>query len=212
MASARSSIRSRFRRALGSAIGGALLTVAALVPAARAASLNPPPPDFEQCRGHGQMTICHGTQVFAVGGDPTGVVCGSGTTAFEIVDDPGFVRQEATRWYDANGDLVRRDVHEVWLESAWANLTAGTSVTYRQAVNYHDVFAVPGDTSTATETTTGVVNFLVPGHGAIVRNAGRTVIGFDGTVESRSGPQAFLDFFFDGDSAALQPLCDALAG
>jgi hypothetical protein len=38
------------------------------------------------------------------------------------------------------------------------------------------------------------------------------VIGFDGTVEFRSGPQAFLDYFVEGDASALEPLCDALAG
>lgn len=212
MVNAQLGIPLRFRRTAAMAMALGLVILAAFAPAARAGSLNPPPPDFERCHGQGSGTICHGTQVFVVGGDPTGIICGSGATAFEIVDNPGFVRQEATRWYDADGNLVRRDVHEVWAQSAWINPVAGTSVAYRQAVNYHDVLAVPGDTSTATETTTGVVNFILQGQGAIVRNAGRTIIGFDGTVEFRSGPQAFLDFFFDGDAAALEPLCQALAG
>ena len=85
-------------------------------------------------------------------------------------------------------------------------------VSYRMSVTYSDELAVPGDLGTAVETTIGVVNFVVPGHGAIARNAGRTVISFDGTVEFRAGPQAFIDYFVDGDLAALQPICDALAG
>ena len=205
----RTGIRSSSRRVAG-AIAGAMLAVAATVPVAQAATLNPPPPEFERCHAQGNQTICHGTQVLGGGVEPTGIICGSGATAFEIVDSSGFVRQEATRWYDANGGLVRRQIHDVWLDSAWTNPLAGTFVPYRQAVTYSDVFAVPGDLATATETTTGVVNFVVPGAGAIVRNAGRTVIGSDGTLEFRAGPQAFIDFFLEGDASALDPLCAAL--
>jgi hypothetical protein len=200
------------RRALAGALAAGLLTLAAVVPTARAASLNPPPPAFESCHGGDSLTVCQGTRVLPGEQEPTGIICGSGASAFEIVDDSGLVRQEATRWYDAAGNLVRRDIHEVWLRSAWTNPLAGTAVAYRQAVTYQDVFAVPGDLATATETTTGVVTFIAPGLGAIVQNAGRTVIGFDGTVEFRSGPQAFIDLFVDGDASALAPLCEALTG
>ena len=176
-----------------------------------AVTLNPPPPDFETCHAQGNQTICHGRQVFPVGGDPTGIFCGSGSDSFEIVDHPGLLIQEATRWYDADGNLVGRKIHEVWLRSEWRNPLAGTAVSYRQAVTYSDEFVVPGDLGSAVETTTGVVNFIVPGHGAIVRNAGRTVFSFDGTLEFQAGPQAFVDYFVDGDLTALQPICDALA-
>jgi hypothetical protein len=176
-----------------------------------AVTLNPPPPDFETCHGQGSHTICHGRQVFPVGGDPTGIFCGSGSDAFEIIDHPGLLIQEATRWYDADGNLVARKIHEVWLRSEWMNPVTGATVAYRQEATYSDEFAVPGDLGSAVETTTGVVNFVVPGHGAIVRNAGRTVFSFDGTLEFRAGPQAFVDYFVDGDLAALEPICDALA-
>ena len=177
-----------------------------------AATLNPPPPDFERCNFLGSQTICHGQHVIPAEGGPTGIFCGSGPDEFEIVDRPDTLMGEVTRWYDADGNLVARKIHRVYLRSEWTNPLAGTAVSYRMSVTYSDEFAVPGDLGTAVETTTGVVNFVVPGHGAIVRNAGRTVISFDGTLEFRAGPQAFIDYFIDGDLAALQPLCDALAG
>lgn len=202
----------RARRIAGILLTSVVIASTAAAPTAHAASLNPPPPDFEACHGEGTGTICQGTRVLSAAEEPTGIICGSGVDAFEIVDHPGFVRQEATRWYDGSGNLVRRTIHEVWLESAWTNPATGRAVGYRQSVRYDDQFALPGDVSTVTETTTGVVNFLVPGHGAIVRNAGRTVIGPDGTLEFSSGPQAILDYFLGGDQDALQPICDALAG
>ena len=109
-----------------------------------AVTLNPPPPDFETCHGQGNHTICHGRQVFPVGGDPTGIFCGSGSDSFEIVDHPGLLIQEATRWYDADGNLVARKIHEVWLRSEWMNPVTGTTVSYRQAVTYSDEFVGPG--------------------------------------------------------------------
>ena len=177
-----------------------------------AATLNPPPPDYERCQSEGNQTICHGQHVLPAVGDPTGIFCGSGPDEFEIVDHPDTLMGESTRWYDADGNLVARKIHRVYLRSEWMNPIAGTAVSYRQSVTYSDEFVVPGDLGTAAETTTGVVNFVVPGHGAIVRNAGRTVFSFDGTLEFRAGPQAFIDYFVDGDLSALQPLCDALAG
>jgi hypothetical protein len=144
--------------------------------------------------------------------EPSDIFCGSGSDAFEIFDSADFIRQEATRWYDAGGNLVRRMIHEVWVGSAWTNPLAGTSVRYNQMQTFIDEFSVPGDLGSATETTTGALNFVLPGSGAIVQATGRTVIGADGTLEFRAGPQAIIDYFFDGDLSAFDPLCEALAG
>ena len=176
-----------------------------------AAALNPPPPDFETCHGQGKQTICHGVHTELGGVEPTGIFCGIGASAFEMIDSSDFVRQEATRWYDADGNLVRRTIHNVWFGGAWTNPLAGTSVRYHQAQSFVDVFAVPGDLATATETTTGALNFIAPGAGAVARATGRTVIGADGSIEFRAGPQVFIDYFVDGDPSAFDALCDALA-
>jgi hypothetical protein len=200
------------RRVGAGTLVAAVLTLAAMVPTAQAASLNPPPPDFEQCHGSGTQTICHGVRIVPGHLEPSDIFCGSGSDAFEIFDSADFIRQEATRWYDAGGNLVRRMIHEVWVGSAWTNPLAGTSVRYNQMQTFIDEFSVPGDLGSATETTTGALNFVLPGSGAIVQATGRTVIGADGTLEFRAGPQAIIDYFFDGDLSAFDPLCEALAG
>ena len=34
----------------------------------------------------------------------------------------------------------------------------------------------------------------------------------DGTLESQAGPHVFVDYFVDGDTTALDPICSVLAG
>jgi hypothetical protein len=192
--------------------GAALMASTLVAPSANAVTLNPPPPDFESCHGSGRQTICTGNRVEPGHVEPTGILCFEGEPGeFELVDVSQSTFQHATRWYDADGNLVRRETKEVWAGTSWVSSTTGDGVRYHQSQTIIDLLATPGDLGVVRETTTGVINFLVPGRGAIVRNAGRTVFGFDGTLEFSSGPQAILDYF-GGDAAALQPICDALRG
>jgi hypothetical protein len=46
--------------------------------------------------------------------------------------------------------------------------------------------------------------------GTVLLNAGKTVFGADGTLEFSTGPQGFIDHFYDGNTAALDELCTAL--
>ena len=70
---------------------------------------------------------------------------------------------------------------------------------------------VDTDPATATETVVGE-NIFKPAHGApVFLNAGRFVTAPDGTIEFRAGPQDFLDYFVNGDTSVIQPLCAALA-
>ena len=189
----------------------AMLLWAVAASAASAATLTPPPQSFERCHAAGGQTICEGNLTATNGLEATGIVCGSGPDAFEIYDDGGTVIEHAARWYDVNGDLTRRVVKQTWLVSAWTNPQAGTSVTYRQTNVVTDVLAVPGDLGSSTETTTGVVDFILPGSGAIVRDVGKTVFGFDGTLEFQGGSHPFVDYFVDGDTTVFDPICSALA-
>jgi hypothetical protein len=177
-----------------------------------AVTLTPPPPDFESCHPGGNGTVCVGNRTRTGELQPTGIWCGTDGDAFEIVDDGGTILDHFERWYDADGYLVRRLHKATWLSSAWINPTNGARVSYRQANVTVDLLTVPGDFGSAQSTTTGVVNFVVPGSGAIALNAGRTVFGADGSLEFSAGPQAILDYVLDGDAAALQPICDALSG
>ena len=177
---------------------------------ATAQSLNPPPPSFETCKTVGNGTICQGSRIVSYGPDDTGIVCGSGANAFDIFDS-GTFKQVAIRYYGQDGNLTRRVIHEDYTFGQFSNPLTGATVPYTQHNTLSDVLAVPGDLSTATETSTGE-NIFKPAHGApVFLNAGRVVTAPDGTVEFRSGPQDFLDFFVNGDTSVIQKLCAALS-
>lgn len=193
------------------AAAGALVAGLFAASPASAVTLNPPPPDFERCHTGGNGTVCVGNRTRQGILEGTEVICGSGPDAFEIVDDGGTVIEHFERRYDADGNLVQRLLKTTWLNSAWINPANGARVAYRQTTITVEVLAAPADFGSATTTSTGVINFVVPGHGAVVRNAGRTVFGPDGSLLFSSGPQAILDYFVNGDTAALKPICDALS-
>jgi hypothetical protein len=190
-------------------LGGLVLVL--LVPQAFAGqppppSLNPPPPSFLSCKTAGNQTICEGSRTVSEGPEGTGIICGSGASAFEIFDQSIF-RQHAKRVYDQNGDLILRVIHQVFTFGQWSNPLTGATLPYTQTNNITDVLAVPGDFSSATETQTGEGTFTVPGMGAIILSSGRTVVGADGTLEFEAGPQYFFDDF---DNLVLKPACAAL--
>src|SRR5438477_1956725 len=177
---------------------------------ARAQELNPPPPSFYTCKAVGNGTICQGDRIGTYGPVDIGIVCGSGPSAFDVFDS-GTFHQHAIRSYDQDGNLTRRVVHENYSFGQFSNPLTGNDVYYTQHDTLTDVLAVPGDLSTETETVTGE-NIFKPAHGApVFLNAGRTVFAPDGTVEFRAGPQDFLDYFVNGDTSVIQPLCAALA-
>jgi hypothetical protein len=84
-----------------------MLMALVLAPAALAADLNPPPPDFYACGPAGVQTICHGHRSFHEDPVVTDVSC----PEFPIVDQ-GDVAQRAIRYYNADGNLTRRVIHE----------------------------------------------------------------------------------------------------
>jgi hypothetical protein len=171
-------------------------------------TLTPPPPSFETCKTVGNGFICDGARTESYGPDDTGIVCGSGAGAFDIFDQ-GIHNQHAIRFYNAAGDLTRRVIYDQFV-SQFTNPLTGAAIPYTQHNTTTDILAVPGDLASATETTTGVNNFTVPHMGAVFLNAGRAVFGADGTLEFSAGPQGFIDYFYNGNTAALDELCTAL--
>jgi hypothetical protein len=138
-------------------------------------------------------------------------VCGSGASAF-VVHDSGVIDQRWTRWYNADGDLIKRVVHERWTETFWSNPLSGKTVPYTQTGIITTVLAVPGDFDSATETTVGQNVYTDPAtHRKVLNSTGRVVFGADGTLEARAGQQPFLDAFIDGDMSVFDPICAALA-
>jgi hypothetical protein len=169
--------------------------------------LNPPPPSFETCKTVGNGVICDGSRVETYAND-SGAACGSGADSFDPTDH-GLDYQHAIRFYDTNGDLLKRVIydHDV---GAFSNPLTGASVPYNQHLTTTDVLAVPSEFGSATETTTGSVNFTVPGMGAVLLNAGRTVFDPNGNLDFSAGPQSFVDYFVNGNTSAVDQLCTAL--
>jgi hypothetical protein len=191
--------------ALLTAVFGVLMPVSASFAAQQVTqSLTPPPPSFYTCKAVGNGTICQGSRTFTV--DPyQDFVCGDG----EVIYDQGTVRQVATRYYDSDGNLTQRVIHEFWSDAQKSNPLTGLTAPYTQASNITDVLDVPGDFSSATETVTGQGNITIPGRGAVLLNAGRTVTAPDGSLDFRAGPQDFLDYFL-GNTDVVNELCAAL--
>jgi hypothetical protein len=197
-------------------VAGATLALA-LVPAAQAAppatgELNPPAPDFYTCKATGSQTICTANRVLVKEAElQPELVCGSGADAFNIYDT-GDQHQRATRWYDADGNLTRRVVHDRWLSAFWSNPLNGKTVPYTQIGKITDVLAVPGDLDSATETTVGQNIYTDPvTHRKVMHVSGRTVFGADGTLEFQSGKQPFIDAFVNGDMSVFDGVCAALS-
>lgn len=171
--------------------------------------LNPPPPSFETCKATGIQTICQGTRTLPpYGPDDTGIACGSGSTAFDIFDS-GVESQVAARYYDADGNLTRRVIHQT-NHSAFSNPLSGATIPYIQKQTITDVLAVPGDLASATETITGTINFTVPGMGAVFLNDGRFVVDPNGNLDFSAGPQDFNDSV--SNPGVTNQLCAALGG
>ena len=171
-------------------------------------ALNPPPPAFETCKTVGTGFMCDGARTEVYGPDDTGIICGSGANAFDVLDQ-GTHNQHAIRFYNADGNLTRRVIYDQYF-GQFSNPPAGAAVRYTQHNTITDVLAVPGDLSSATETETGENTFTVPHLGAVLLNSGRIIFGADGTLEFSAGPQGFIDYFYNGNTTALAELCTAL--
>ena len=211
----------RKRVVITAAAAAALAASLALAPSSPAAAANqpvdpstltPPPPDFfnAQCREAGRAIQCDLAFVEEQPvAQPTGIICESGGTSFEILDT--FTRTVVgKRFYDANGLLLRRHFHDDWV-GTWTNSVTGATVPYdQQTMVIHDL-TTPGDNSSGAERATGFLRFY-SSHGTVLIDVGRVVTAVaDGALLFLSG-QHPIGEFINGDPTALDPLCDALAG
>jgi hypothetical protein len=173
-------------------------------------ALTPPPPDFLTCEAVGAGTICRGSISESYEPVATGIVCGSGASAFEIFDS-GTVELRATRFYDRDGNLTRRIIHFKEVGGEWSNPVAGTTVSYTQTNVTTDVLAVPGDFASATSTTRGEVIIRADSGAPVLIAVGRQVFDFEGDLISSAGRNDLATAFFEGDTTALDRVCAALA-
>lgn len=177
-------------------------TLATAGTAAAETTLNPPPPDFYTCHTNGSGTVCHGKQTDSYQGGFDGT-CPQG---LDILEN-GFVEETAARYYDRDGKLVRRVLHDRWPnipENILYNSVTGKSVHYTTNVNEFDTFTIPGDfDSLVAETSGNGYTVTAPG-GLLIKDAGVLDFAPDGTVLEMHGPH----MLFLGQNTAL---CAALA-
>jgi hypothetical protein len=204
--------RSTIPALVAGAIGALAIAPGAFAAPPAAEELNPPPPEFLTCKPLGAGTICTGSfQEIKVAEPQPELVCGSGADAF-LIHDNAVLNASVTRWYNADGDLARRVVREVWKPAWWSNPLTGETVTYTQNQKITTVLAVPGDFDSATETMVGENVYTDPDtHRKVLQSTGRVVFGADGELDFRAGQQWFLDAFIDGDMSVLDDVCAALA-
>jgi hypothetical protein len=208
-------MRERMRfAALAVAVTGLGLTGVA-GPAAVAAppvsgQLNPEPPASYVCSAIGAGTRCVSDTTEVLDPEPTGIVCGSGSGSFEVMDR-ATRRVVAERWYDTDGNLVKRVRSNLFSDSALFHPGTGASVPYSQHDTDTDVLATPGDLE--SRTTYSVESFVATarGAGAVVVNKGRSVYTADGSVLERTGRRDF-DAYASGDVTVMDGLCRSLAG
>jgi hypothetical protein len=174
------------------------------------ATLNPPPPpQFNPvCEKDGNQTICtvqFSDPPFAGG---SGVICGTAPNTYEVFQFQNRTVQ-GIRYYDQNGNLTRRHFHEVDTGTL-SNPLTHTAVSFSgRGTTLHDL-SIPGDITSGTQTFTGTFRVYRPQGGTVIFEAGRTVDAGTGDFIRESGPHPFQDYFVFGDTAAVQPVCDAL--
>ena len=168
----------------------------------------PPPPEFNPvCERVGNQTICEvqfSDPPFAGGSE---VICGSGPNTFEPFQfQDRSVRGK--RYYDQDGNLVRRHYRE-YFDGTLVNPINHNVVAYSGSDTVMNDLAVPGELP-GTEAITGSVRiFLGQGNGTMALDTGRVVDSAQGILHE-SGQHPFFLYFVYGDTAAAQPLCDAL--
>lgn len=172
--------------------------------------LNPEPPSVYTCKTVGAGFICEASLAEPYGPFDNGVVCGSGAGTFDVFDQ-GLETLSATRYYDTNGDLVKRVIHDSEV-GALSNPLTGASIPYTINNINTDVLAVPGDLSSLSETTTGNQNITVPGMGNVFKEAGRLVFADAALTDLafEAGHHAAIDYYYNGDTSAADGICTAL--
>jgi hypothetical protein len=169
---------------------GVMLALASVSPAVAARptaqDLNPAPADFYSCHPVGAGTICRAHTVDPYENEPTGILCGDGVSAVEILDS-GIRDVDATRWYDSDGNLTRRLRLFLFRDAYLSNPATGGVLPYTQLNMDNEDLGVPGDLGSVTLMGHGHLSITAPGFGPVLIGAGRTVIGPEGDVLAESG-------------------------
>lgn len=195
------------------ALGSAAVPASAGDRSVDPATLTPAPPDFFNavCDRVGARIQCDLAFVDPAGPveEESGISCGSGGNAFQVLDT--WTRSvTGKRVYSGDGLLLRRNFDD-WWQGTLTNSVTGATTSYVQRNTYLHDLAVPGDVGTGNERQTTHLR-LVTAHGSTVLESGHVVIAHESdSVLFASGKHAIADYFDNGDTAAVQPICDALS-
>lgn len=173
-------------------------------------TLTPPPPDFfnATCYAQGRGITCD--LAFSdpdIIDEPSGVVC-DGTEL--LISQQRWVIGK--RFYDGAGLLLQRHFRE-WFSGSFTNPDTGRVALFEAHDTVIHELAVPGDVGTGRTTISGLpARIRVPGGATILVDAGRIVLDeATGELLVSHGQHHLDDYFGNGNTAALQPLCDALS-
>jgi hypothetical protein len=144
--------------------------------------------------------------------EDTGIVCGSGANSFDIIDS-ATVHKYGPSFSDQNGHFVK-DILFIDTVGTFRNSVTGASIQYKSRSIEHDSYAIPGDfNSTFTAVTTGEMNIVVAGSGAVWQATGRFVDTFypngDETLDFY-GQHDPAVYYFLGETSVAAKLCAAL--
>ena len=171
-----------------------------------AQTLTPPPLPWLTCQPVGGGTICEGTTSISYGPQDSGFACGTGASAFVILDTA--TRHVRVKWtYDEQGRLVQRLIHFRYTSARISNSVTGAELPYTQTQTRTDDLAVPRDLGSATTTYTGEIIFGSPGGAPVSIAAGRIVLAPTGEI-TFVRDQSDLADLYSGDGSAL---CAALS-
>jgi hypothetical protein len=190
-------------------VSGATAGVASAREPVDPSTLNPPPPDFfgAVCATQGSQIVCD--LAFSdppFSDEPSGVVCDG--TELLISQTRDVVGK---RFYDADGNLVRRHFREAFTGS-FTNPETGASAAFIAHNSLVHDLAVPGDAASGTTRVSGQQIRIFTDHGTVLIDAGRVVIDeSNGEILSYAGPKHFDDYFVRGDAGALDALCAAVS-
>lgn len=172
--------------------------------------LNPPPPDGYVCTPLGAGTVCHLSNVDVLPPEPIGVTCTTPSGTFEIYDQATRTFL-ATRWYDQDGNVVKRIRLNLFDDAQLSNPSSGKVAPYVQRDRDVDVFTTPGDLSSSQYTSTNHLTAVVPGFGAVLVEAGHVEVAPDGELVQLTGRRD-IEAMFEGSPDVLAKLCAGLAG
>lgn len=144
--------------------------------------------------------------------EDTGIVCGSGASSFDVIDS-ATVHKYGPSFSNVSGNFVK-DILYIDTVGTFSNSVTGASIPYKSRSIEHDSYAIPGDfNSTFTAVTTGEMNIVVPGSGAVWQATGRLVDTFypngDETLDFY-GQHDPAVYFFLGETSVADKLCAAL--